>query len=127
MTWKKGARVRHAARPDWGVGEVIENSTAATVRIFFTNAGVKSFLPASVKLEAGCGHGSEELRVGQSKSEGAGGRRTNISAFPTRLIASCTYILRASAARNTWMRSATTRLTRATVRRSCWTHSAYAR
>lgn len=42
MEYKKGERVKHPTKEDWGLGEVLENSNGATVRIFFVGAGEKN-------------------------------------------------------------------------------------
>ena len=36
MQYKKGDRVKHPKKPDWGIGQVLADSTGGTVRIFFT-------------------------------------------------------------------------------------------
>lgn len=42
MQYKKGDRVKHPKKPDWGIGQVLADSTGGTVRIFFTHAGEKT-------------------------------------------------------------------------------------
>ena len=42
MQYKKGDRVRHPKKPDWGIGQVLGDSIDSTVRIFFSNAGEKT-------------------------------------------------------------------------------------
>jgi hypothetical protein len=42
MQYKKGDRVRHPKKPDWGIGQVLADSIDGTVRIFFTHAGEKT-------------------------------------------------------------------------------------
>lgn len=41
VEYKKGDRVRHPTKADWGLGEVLENSNGETVRIFFVGSGEK--------------------------------------------------------------------------------------
>ncbi|MBY5944660.1 DUF3553 domain-containing protein [Photobacterium rosenbergii] len=41
MEYKKGDRVIHPKKEDWGLGEVLENSNDATVRVFFVGVGEK--------------------------------------------------------------------------------------
>ena len=41
MRYKKGERVRHPMKKDWGLGQVLEDSNGETVKIFFGNAGEK--------------------------------------------------------------------------------------
>lgn len=42
---KKGQRVRHVGRPDWGVGQLLEDETDAAIRVFFTGADEKTMAP----------------------------------------------------------------------------------
>jgi len=42
MEYKKGDRVKHPTKEDWGLGEILENSNGATVHVFFVGAGEKT-------------------------------------------------------------------------------------
>ena len=42
MNYRKGDRVLHPTRSDWGLGQVLANSVAGQVRIFFANTGLKT-------------------------------------------------------------------------------------
>lgn len=42
MEYKKGDRVKHPTKEDWGLGEVIENSNGESVRVFFVSSGEKT-------------------------------------------------------------------------------------
>jgi hypothetical protein len=42
MDYRKGERVKHPKKPDWGVGQVLADSSGGSVKIFFTHAGEKS-------------------------------------------------------------------------------------
>lgn len=42
MQYKTGDRVKHPKKPDWGIGQVLADTTDGTVRIFFTHAGEKT-------------------------------------------------------------------------------------
>lgn len=42
MEYKKGDRVKHPTKDDWGIGEVLENSYSESVRVFFVGAGEKT-------------------------------------------------------------------------------------
>jgi hypothetical protein len=42
MEYKKGDRVKHPIKNDWGLGEVLENSNSESVRIFFVGIGEKT-------------------------------------------------------------------------------------
>lgn len=39
MRFSKGQRVAHPGRPDWGVGQVLEDSVSSSVRVFFVGVG----------------------------------------------------------------------------------------
>ena len=41
MDYRKGDRVKHPTKDDWGLGEVLENSNGESVRVFFVGAGEK--------------------------------------------------------------------------------------
>ncbi len=41
--YKRGDRVKHAVKTDWGLGEVLEDQVGDKVRIIFEDVGVKSF------------------------------------------------------------------------------------
>lgn len=42
MEYRKGDRVRHPTKDDWGVGEVLADCNGETVKIFFVGAGEKT-------------------------------------------------------------------------------------
>lgn len=42
MQYKKGERVKHPTKDDWGLGEVLADSAGDAVRIFFVGAGEKT-------------------------------------------------------------------------------------
>jgi hypothetical protein len=42
MEYKKGDRVKHPIKDDWGLGEVLEDSNGENVKIFFVGAGKKT-------------------------------------------------------------------------------------
>ena len=42
MNYRKGDRVLHPKRSDWGLGQVLANSAVGQVRIFFANIGLKT-------------------------------------------------------------------------------------
>lgn len=50
MTHKKDDRVRHPAREDWGLGEVLEDSVSGNTRIFFVGSGEKVISDQYVSL-----------------------------------------------------------------------------
>jgi hypothetical protein len=50
MGFKKGERVRHPNKPEWGIGEVLEDTKGDTVNIFFVGSGEKVLKPSSFSL-----------------------------------------------------------------------------
>ena len=42
MSLKKGERVRHPIKAEWGLGEVLEDSNGEKVRVFFVGTGEKT-------------------------------------------------------------------------------------
>ena len=51
MQYKKATRVRHPQAPDWGLGEVLEDSAGGLVRIFFVGVGEKKLSLKDLELE----------------------------------------------------------------------------
>ena len=50
MQYKKGLRVKNPYAPDWGVGEVLENTAGNTVSVFFVDAGQKTLSLKDLEL-----------------------------------------------------------------------------
>lgn len=50
MEYVKGERVRHPKKPEWGLGEVVEDSTEKSVTVFFEHEGEKKLATQYVKL-----------------------------------------------------------------------------
>ncbi|MEP7343427.1 MAG: DUF3553 domain-containing protein [Acidobacteriota bacterium] len=50
MGFKKGNRVRHPARSEWGLGKVLEDSAGGKARVLFTSAGERTLLLKHVAL-----------------------------------------------------------------------------
>lgn len=42
MKYRKGDRVKHPTKDDWGLGEVLENCNSESVRVFFVGVGEKT-------------------------------------------------------------------------------------
>jgi hypothetical protein len=42
MEFTQGERVKHPNKPDWGIGQVLEDSSGESVRVFFVGAGEKT-------------------------------------------------------------------------------------
>jgi hypothetical protein len=51
MEYKKGCRVKHPSAPEWGVGEVLEDTTGDSVRVFFVGSGEKKLSLKDLQLE----------------------------------------------------------------------------
>jgi len=65
MQYKKGDRVRHPKKPDWGIGQVLADSTDGTVRIFFTHVGEKTISLDFVQPEKLSGDAASSLVLDQ--------------------------------------------------------------
>ena len=50
MDYKSGLRVKHPVVPDWGVGEVLEDSSGHTVKVFFVGGGEKTLSLKDLQL-----------------------------------------------------------------------------
>lgn len=48
MKYKKGDRVKHPTKEDWGIGEVLQDSNSESVRVFFVGCGEKTLALKSV-------------------------------------------------------------------------------
>lgn len=73
MEYKKGDRVKHPTKEDWGLGEVLENSNGTTVRVFFVGAGEKTLslqYVQPIKVEGNEGNSAvlDHLKISKSSS-----------------------------------------------------------
>ena len=73
MEHKKGDRVKHPTKHDWGLGEVLENSNGESVRVRFVDAGEKTLLLKYVQLVKVAGDDAahpvlDNLRISRSAS-----------------------------------------------------------
>lgn len=73
MQYKKGDRVKHPKLGEWGLGEVLADSTHEAVRIFFIDAGEKTLALKYVQPIKVTGKDSENLwldnlKIKKSKS-----------------------------------------------------------
>ncbi|MCB1634558.1 MAG: DUF3553 domain-containing protein [Xanthomonadales bacterium] len=57
--YARGRRIRHPRCPDWGLGEVLEDSDGKTVRAFFVGAGEKKLALEHVQPTLVDGHEAE--------------------------------------------------------------------
>ena len=74
MRHQKGDRVRHPRKPDWGMGEVLDDSDGREVRIFFENAGARTLSLAYVDLEDISGNDAQSAHLDNLKlSPSSGG------------------------------------------------------
>jgi len=62
MNFSKGQYVRHPQKPDWGVGQIIEEIQETKVRVDFENAGKRKLDLAYVNLEPVPDSEAEKLR-----------------------------------------------------------------
>ena len=51
MRLRKGTRILHPKKPEWGMGEILQISNNEEVRVFFVNEGEKKILLKYVELE----------------------------------------------------------------------------
>jgi hypothetical protein len=72
MEYKKGERVRHPRKEDWGVGEVHADSAGGFVRVVFANAGEKKISLEHVHLDKVSGEDSINPILNEIISEGTG-------------------------------------------------------
>lgn len=73
MEYRKGERVRHPTKRDWGLGEILEDSKENAVRVFFVGVGEKELSlrhvqPVRVAGEEGRHPVLDNLRVTRSPS-----------------------------------------------------------
>ena len=50
VTYKRGDRVKHATRTDWGIGEILDDESAGKAQIVFEDVGVKKFALTNTPL-----------------------------------------------------------------------------
>lgn len=50
VEYRKGDRVKHPKRADWGIGEVLADQTNANVNVFFVGVGAKTISTSHVSL-----------------------------------------------------------------------------
>lgn len=50
MKFAQGERVKHSAKPEWGVGQVIDDSSGDDIRVFFVGVGEKALKLRYVNL-----------------------------------------------------------------------------
>jgi len=73
MEYRKGDRVRHPSKDDWGLGEVLANSNGDTVKIFFVGAGERTIAlkyaqPIKVSGDAAVHPVLDNLKISNSAS-----------------------------------------------------------
>lgn len=71
MFYRKGDRVRHPIKEDWGLGKVLANSNGEKVDVFFVDAGEKTILlkyvePIKIKGDESNHGGLDNLKVSTS-------------------------------------------------------------
>ena len=73
MEYKKGDRVKHPTKDDWGLGEVLADSNSESVRVFFVGSGEKTLSlkyvqPVKVSGEATAHPVLDNLKISKSAS-----------------------------------------------------------
>lgn len=73
MKYKKGDRVRHPTKDDWGLGEVLADDNGESVRIFFVEDGEKTISlnliqPIKVSGAEAVHSGLDNLKIEKSAS-----------------------------------------------------------
>lgn len=61
MKYKKGQRVFHPGKPEWGLGQVLEDSSSASVKVFFVGAGERQLSLSHVSLIPVAGKEAEHV------------------------------------------------------------------
>lgn len=61
MKYSKGQRVRHPGKPEWGLGQVLEDSSSASVKVFFVGAGERQLSLSHVSLIPVAGKDAEHV------------------------------------------------------------------
>ena len=65
--FKKGDRVRHPLKQDWGLGQILEDSIGPTVRIFFVGAGERKLSLNHVTPVVVQGDAAQDVRLDHLK------------------------------------------------------------
>lgn len=73
MEYKKGDRVKHPTKDDWGIGEVLADGTTESVRVFFVGSGEKTLSlkyvqPVKVSGDAAAHPVLDNLKISKSAS-----------------------------------------------------------
>lgn len=72
MEYKKGDRVKHPKKEEWGIGEVRADSKGAFVTVTFANAGEKKLSLEHVRLDKVSGEDSKSRLLDEIVNEGTG-------------------------------------------------------
>lgn len=68
MKYIKGQRVKHPGKPEWGVGQVLEDSSSASVKVFFVSAGERQLSLSHVSLIPVAGRDAEHVVLDNLRS-----------------------------------------------------------
>lgn len=64
MQFKKGVRVRHLTKSEWGIGQILEDANTETIRLFFEHGGEKTLQAvAAEKLRVVTGSEATSLHL----------------------------------------------------------------
>ncbi len=61
MKYSKGQRVKHPGKPEWGLGQVLEDSSSTSVKVFFVGAGERQLSLSHVTLIPFSGKEAEHI------------------------------------------------------------------
>ena len=81
VLFAKGVRVKHPGKPEWGLGQVLENSSYTAVRIFFVGAGERNLSLEFVNLLTVTGPEAHHLGLDNLKRDPSG-KRVTASSLP---------------------------------------------
>lgn len=80
IQFTKGTRVRHINKPEWGVGQLLEDGNSQSIRIFFEQKGEREILSsASVKLMVLTGPAAQSTLLDNLHLPGPGSSRPMVT------------------------------------------------
>ena len=86
MQLKKGVRVRHLTKPEWGIGQVLEDANTETIHLFFEHGGEKTFqATAAEKLQVVTGSEATSIHLDNMYLPGPGKSRPMLTMAQAKL------------------------------------------
>lgn len=73
---RKNDRVKHGSKPEWGLGQVLEDSADGKVRVFFTGAGERNLVLKHAPLVRVSGDEAKHLGLDNLKTISSGKRKS---------------------------------------------------